>query len=138
MASRSSLGRVEGEASSCRARPFLDDDRHSSRPTTRRRWPYRDLHVLPKCRQKVHQAPHRHRNRLAAHQRGYLRLGGTQEPPSLSLGDAAPLQQAINLYGQLSFEQLLLGVSETKIGKHVAAAPFVIAFHLNDAQTSSL
>ena len=53
-----------------------------------------------------------------------LRLGGAQELGGVGLCHAALFEQAMNLQGELGFQQLLSGIGQAKVGEDAAAALF--------------
>lgn len=81
-----------------------------------------DFNVLTQSREKFHEASDGEVTRAVSHQQGDLRLLYAEDFGDLDLCHAAPLEDSIDLEGELRLEQLLLRIGKAEVCKDVSAA----------------
>jgi hypothetical protein len=81
-----------------------------------------DFDVLAEGGEEFHEAADAEVAGAVAHKQGDLGLLNAENFGEFDLGQAAVLEDGIDLQGELGFEQLLLGIGETEVGEDVAAA----------------
>jgi len=105
----------------CRSRACSGGD-NGKRAVFLARGPDGDFDVLEQGGEKLHEAANGKVARAVAHQQGDLRLLHAENFGDLHLGHAAVLEDRVDLQGELRFEQLLLGIGKSQVGKDVSAA----------------
>jgi len=81
-----------------------------------------DLDVLAEGGEELHEAADAEVSGTIAHEEGDLGLLDAEDFGDFDLGQAAVLEDGIDLQGELGFEELLFGIGEAEIGEDVAAA----------------
>src|SRR6266568_108492 len=98
-----------------------------------------DVHVLAESGEKVQEALDGKGARPIAHQGRDVRLLDAENFASIGLLEAAFFDEAVNLQREPRFQELLLGMGQTEVGKNVAAAflhlygPFGSRGHVSSA-----
>src|SRR5258708_16640255 len=86
------------------------------------RWRDSDLNVLAESGQEVKQAAHGKVAGPISRQRRHMWLRNTKNFPSFCLGEAALLDDVIDLQSQARLHQFLVGVGQPKICNNVSTA----------------
>src|SRR2546425_1137304 len=100
---------------------------------------YGDLHVLAESGEKVHEALGGKGAGPIAHQGRDMRLLNAENLAGIGLLEAPFFDEAVNLKREPRFQELLLGMGQTEVGKNVAAAflhlygPFGSRSHVSSA-----
>lgn len=76
-----------------------------------------DLHVLSERRQEFHQPPNREIAGAVAHQRGHVRLLDAQNLAGMRLGEAARLDDLVDLQRQLALSNSCSGFGRSRSAK---------------------
>src|SRR5262249_26752131 len=82
-----------------------------------------DLHVLPERSQELDQPPDGEIASTVAHQRRHVRLLDAESLAGLHLGQAARLDDPVDLQRQTSLEQLLFRIWHAEVSEDIAAHP---------------
>ena len=88
------------------------------------RWPYDDFHVLAERREEVHEAFDGKSAGAVPDQRRDMRLLDAKNLPGFSLLEVAPLDQAVDLQGELGLQRLLFGMRQAEVGEDISTAFF--------------
>ena len=83
-----------------------------------------DFDVLAKSGEKIHEAFDGEGASAIAHQGRDVRLFDAEDLASFGLLEAALFDEAVNLESELGFQEFLLRMGETEVGKNVSGAFF--------------
>jgi hypothetical protein len=86
---------------------------------------YYDFHILVERHKEPQQTLNRKLPKLAAQHLGNVGLLDAEEIGGFGLLKAAPFHDRVDFVDQLRFDQMLLGIWDAKILKHVSASDFV-------------
>jgi hypothetical protein len=84
--------------------------------------PYHDLHVLIQRHKKTQKALHGKLAELASEHLGYIGLADPKQFGGLHLFQAALFHDGVNLEDQLSFDKMLICISNPDVFEHIPAA----------------
>ena len=85
---------------------------------------YGDLHVLPKGGKKVHETLDGEGAGAVSHQCRDVGLLEAENLPGLGLGEAALLDDPVNLQRESRFQELLFRMGKAEVGEDIPAALF--------------